>query len=257
MACFPDSYHLIALDTVDSTNEDAKRRIKGGALPGTVVWARQQTAGRGRRGRPWSSPPGNLYLSLAVQPKRPRTDAAQLSFLAGVVVAETVAAHLPSECRITLKWPNDVLVEGAKVSGVLLEGENDPGGEAPWVIVGIGLNVESSPVDTLYPATHLERERSDVCDLTVLCGVLISRWADWYARWEAIGFSIIRTAWLDRAHNFNGDIIAKLPNETIEGRFVDLDVNGELVLETREGRTMKINAADIYFPAARSMEFRD
>lgn len=248
MARFPDNYHLVALEDVDSTNEDARRRIKEGALPGTVVWARQQTAGRGRRGRPWSSPSGNLFLSLAVQPKCSRSDAAQLSFLAAVVVAETVAAQLPSGREVTLKWPNDVLVEGAKISGILLEGENDPGGGEPWVIVGIGLNVESSPDDTPYPATNLSRERSEALDVSPLVEALVTQWANWYARWEVGGFSIIRAAWLARAHNLNGDIIAKLPQETVEGRFVDLDANGELVLETPVGRTMHINAADIYFP---------
>lgn len=254
MARFPDNYHLIALDEVDSTNEDTRRRIRDGALPGTVVWARQQTAGRGRRGRPWSSPSGNLFLSIAVQPNCPRSDAAQLSFLAAVVVAETVAAQVPAERRVTLKWPNDVLVEGAKISGILLEGENDPGNGPPWVIVGIGVNVESSPDNTPYPATNLRLEKSETLDISPLVEALVTQWADWYARWEDGGFSVIRAAWLARAHNLNGRIIAKLPQETIEGRFVDLDVNGELVLETPVGRVMHINAADIYFPASDSLD---
>lgn len=254
MARFPDNYHLIALDDVDSTNEDARRRIKSGTSPGTVVWARRQTAGRGRRGRPWSSPQGNLYLSLAVQPNCSPSEAAQLSFLAGVVVAETVAAQLPMESRVTLKWPNDVLIDGSKTCGILLEGENDPAGGPPWVIVGIGLNVESSPEYTPYPATNLRREGADVIDVAVLVEELVARWADWFTRWETGGFSMIRAAWLARAHNLKGDIIAKLPRETIEGRFVDLDANGELVLETRAGRVMHINAADIYFPAAKSLD---
>lgn len=250
MAGLPDNYHLIALDDVDSTNEDARRRIRAGAAPGTIVWARQQTAGRGRRGRAWSSPSGNLYLSIAVRPTCSRSDAAQLSFLAAVVVADVVADQLPDERRVSLKWPNDVLIDGSKTAGILLESENDPAGGDPWVIVGIGLNVESHPKDTPYPATSISQEGAGAIDIAVLAQSLVACWAEWYARWETSGFPVIRSAWLARAHNLKGDIIARMPRETVEGRFVDLDANGELVLETPEGRVMHINAADIYFPAA-------
>lgn len=250
MAQLPDGFGLIELDRTDSTNDEARRRIQAGTAPGTVVWARRQSAGRGRRGREWESPPGNLFVSIAAQPSRPASEYAQLSFLTALCVAETVEAYLPREAVVSLKWPNDVLISGRKTGGILLEGEADPGGGAPWVIVGIGVNLDHHPTDTPYPATCLRAEGAQDMDIEALLESLVARFAAWYAQWGQQGFEPVRAAWLEKAHNLGGALVARLSDESVEGRFVDLDVSGELVLETSAGLVMKINAADIYFPQA-------
>ena len=118
----PPGFRLAALETVDSTNAEALRRAEAGAPDGTFVWARRQEAGRGRQAKPWSSPAGNLYTSLLLRPACAPARAAELSFVAAVAVADTVADLLgPAGPAVSCKWPNDVLVDGAKISGILLE----------------------------------------------------------------------------------------------------------------------------------------
>src|SRR6185436_12611332 len=132
----PDGWTLVALQSVGSTNDEAARLAAAGAAEGTVVWAREQTAGRGRRGRHWASPVGNLYTSAIVRPDCPAARAAELGFVAALAVADMVPAGRP----VRLKWPNDVLVEGAKVAGILPESSIGADGQAEHVILGIGVN---------------------------------------------------------------------------------------------------------------------
>ncbi len=249
MAQLPDGFHLIALDRTDSTNDEARRRIQAGMAPGAVVWARRQTAGKGRRGREWESPAGNLFVSIAIQPPRPVSEYAQISFLTALAVAQTAETYVP-EAEVSLKWPNDVLIGGRKTGGILLESEADPAGGAPWVIVGVGINLEHHPADTPYPATCLRVEGARDLDVERVLEQLVVYFTAWYARWSQHGFAPIREAWLKKAHNLGDAIVARLSDRSVEGRFVDLDATGELVLETSAGQVMKINAADIYFPRA-------
>ena len=143
-AALPQGYALIALDEAGSTNDEAKARAAAGAPDGTVVWARQQRAGRGRRGRDWVSPPGNLYVSVILRPACEARHVAQLSFVAALAVLDLVDGPLPGRARC--KWPNDILVDGAKVAGILLESALEPGGRVDWVVLGIGVNLASHPV---------------------------------------------------------------------------------------------------------------
>ncbi|HLJ64877.1 MAG TPA: biotin--[acetyl-CoA-carboxylase] ligase, partial [Stellaceae bacterium] len=119
----PDFYRLLAYDEVGSTNEEARRFAAEGAPEGTLVWARSQSAGRARRGRQWVSDPGNLYFSLILRPNHPAAMAAQLGFAAALAIGEAAVEFLPDNVRVGYKWPNDVLVEGRKLSGILLESQ--------------------------------------------------------------------------------------------------------------------------------------
>ncbi len=135
------------LDSVGSTSDEALRLAREGAPHGTVVTAREQTAGRGRVGRAWASPPGNLYLSVLLRLDLPVARIAELSFVAALAVAETVDAFVAG--RASLKWPNDVLIDGAKVAGILIE-------QADGVaVIGIGVNVAHCPSGLAYPVTSL------------------------------------------------------------------------------------------------------
>ena len=137
----PDGWRLVALPSVGSTNDAALRLAEGGASEGTFVWAREQTGGRGRRGRSWVSPPGNLYCSTVLRPECPASRAAELGFVAALAVADIV----PAERRIRLKWPNDVLVDGGKIAGILLESSIGQDGLVEHVVAGIGVNVGFAP----------------------------------------------------------------------------------------------------------------
>ena len=153
-ATLPPGYALIALDEAGSTNDEAKERAAGGAADGTVVWARVQRSGRGRRGRSWVSPPGNLYVSVVLRPACEARSLAQLSFVAALAVHDLVDGFLPGRARC--KWPNDVLVDGGKVAGILLESALGPGGRVDWVVLGIGVNLASHPgIDGPIPSTSL------------------------------------------------------------------------------------------------------
>jgi hypothetical protein len=151
----PQGYVLHAFDRVESTNDEARRLAEQGAAAGAVVVAAEQVKGRGRHGRAWASPPGNLYASLLLRPDCRIAAAAQLSLVASLALAEALVALAPPDADVRVKWPNDVLVRGAKVAGLLLESASAAHERVAWVVVGSGVNIASAPADTLYPATAL------------------------------------------------------------------------------------------------------
>lgn len=241
----PSFYSLVALDSVDSTNEEAKRRLAAGnPVPeGTLIWAGEQTAGRGRRGRSWESPRGNLYMSLVLTPGRPPGTAAQLGFVAAVALADTLSELLPGAGRVRLKWPNDVLVDGGKVSGILLEAAN--GGA---VVLGVGVNIRSRPAAGLYPTVSLAEAGAAVDEPGALLERFAQRLLDRYAAWRREGFTPLRAAWLERAIGLGQAIEVRLDRETLKGRFDALDDSGALALALPDGRRRMVAAGDVFFP---------
>ena len=215
-----------------STNDEALRLAAAGARAGTVVVAATQSAGRGRQGRVWASPPGNLHASVLLRPGVGTERLGELAFLAGLAVAETVAGLLPPERRVSLKWPNDVLVDGAKIAGILIEQAGDA------AILGIGLNVAHRPPATPYPATALALAGTEVEVETVLQRLLAALGAG-LALWQAHGFAAIRSAWLAWAHPVGTLLQVRLGGSaetgTIAGRFAGIDPAGALLLETAAG----------------------
>ncbi|WP_428247083.1 biotin--[acetyl-CoA-carboxylase] ligase [Ferrovibrio sp.] len=234
---------------IDSTNEEIRRQAEAGAAEGLVVTARRQTAGRGRRGRAWDSPEGNLFVSLLLKPRRPAHEAATLSFLISLCVAEAVIEASPAlQDRVTCKWPNDVLIDGAKLSGILLESRAGQGGVLDHLIVGIGVNLVWNPADTPYPATNLAALGMAETPESFLPR-LLARLGFWYDRWQAEGFAPVRQAWLALAQGIGKPAIARLGHEEVQGRFVALDEGGGLILELADGTRRTITAGDV-FPAA-------
>lgn len=242
----PSFYRLVALDSVDSTNEEARRRLVADeSLPeGTLVWAAEQTAGRGRRGRSWSSPRGNLYVSLVLRPGCAPGVAAQLGFVAAVALAETIDGLLPAGGRARLKWPNDVLVDGGKVSGILLEAEQ--GGA---LILGVGVNLQSRPERALYPAISLAEAGAAIREPAEFLERFAERLLTWYETWKRDGFAPLRAAWLARAVGLGQPIEVRLDRETLSGRFDALDESGALALALADGRCRLVAAGDVFFPA--------
>ena len=248
----PPAYRLVALDQVESTNDEARRLAEAGAEDGTLVWARVQTKGRGRQGRSFASPPGNLYLSLVLRPECTPAEAAQLSFVAALGVGDGTGSVAPPMIEIRYKWPNDVLFNGRKGSGILLESQMTPDGALDWLILGVGVNVQSYPEDTPFPATSLRFEGAAAeLDEKAMLEAFTRHFLTWVNRWLADGFGPVRKAWLSHAKGLNEAIEVRLPNETLSGIFKELDETGALVLELAVGTLRKIAAGDVYFPAAK------
>jgi BirA family biotin operon repressor/biotin-[acetyl-CoA-carboxylase] ligase len=242
----PSPFRLVAYETIGSTNDELKRLAREGAGEGLIIIAERQTAGRGRRGRTWVSPPGNLYSSTLVRPDCRAATAAQLGFVAALGVSGAIgelAPHVETRC----KWPNDLLANGKKVSGILLETEMVAGDRPDFVILGVGVNLVSSPRDTPYPATSLVEEGAPVIAPAMMAAAFIRHFAAWLTMWRESGFGPIREAWLARAMGLGEPIQVRLERDTLDGRFLDLDDDGALLLGQPEGRR-RIAAGEI-FPA--------
>jgi len=245
----PPSYRLVSYDKVGSTNEEAKRLARDGAAEGTLVWALEQTAGRGRRGHTWASPPGNLYLSLILRPDCSVGWAAQLGFVAALAVGDTVNSICENRLdALSYKWPNDVLLRGRKIAGILLESELQSDGKMPlFVVVGVGVNLISSPRDAEFPPTSIAEEDLGTISAAAALEGYAHNFQAWAGRWREEGFAPIRTAWRAHAAALGEPIRVRLEAATLHGRFLDIDQHGALLLETAEQRR-RISAGEI-FPA--------
>lgn len=225
------SFHAV----VDSTNDEALTLLRSGAAHGTVVAADAQRCGRGRRGRTWWSPPGNLYASFVIRPAA-GADSGQLAFVAAVAAAQALGAAVP----VRFKWPNDLLLNGRKFGGILIECE-DVG-----AVIGMGINIIAAPPDTPYAATSLVAEGyAAITPRNLLLSVCRALEA-WYARWRVEGFEPVRGAWLARAAGMGQTMAVHLLDDRLSGIFVGLDPGGALVLETDSGRR-RVTAGEVSF----------
>jgi BirA family transcriptional regulator, biotin operon repressor / biotin---[acetyl-CoA-carboxylase] ligase len=209
---------------VASTMDEARVRAGDGAPDGTVVVARRQTGGRGRQGRDWFSPEGNLHASVLLRPGVAPTRLTELGFAAALAVADATDAVLPGG-RSRLKWPNDVLVDGAKVAGVLVEIIEDAA-----AIVGIGMNIATAPKGTLYPVMCLRDAGSAVMPDVVLTELLAAL-EQHLARWRDEGFAPLRAAWLARGPRVGEVVRVRVGGRVQTGRFAGLDADGALLLD--------------------------
>jgi BirA family transcriptional regulator, biotin operon repressor / biotin---[acetyl-CoA-carboxylase] ligase len=224
-------------DRIGSTNDEARRLAAEGAPHGTVVHADEQTAGRGRMAHTWFSPPGNLYISILLRTGEPAARCAELSFLTALAVADTVEALLPRQTRTMLKWPNDVLVSGAKVAGILLEQVEDA------TVVGIGLNVLEAPSNAAYKTTTIVAN-GGIASVDGARDILLDRFGRHFSVWLDQGFAPIREQWLGRSYPVGAAIRASSAGQPVAGHFAGLDLDGALLLDTPLGR-QRIVAGDI------------
>ena len=232
---------------IDSTNAEARRLASTGEAGPVWLLGLRQTAGRGRRGRDWSAPEGNLAATLLLRPDCGPADAARLSFVACLAVADLLDEAAPG-ADVALKWPNDVLLNGGKVSGVLLESEGD-GTSVHWLAIGIGVNLAAAPPrapDAAFAPVALAGIAPPPAPEAAL-DILAAAWDRWAALYRAEGFGPIRAAFLSRAARMGEIIEARLPDRTLRGMFADLDEDGRLVLDTGESQ-VRISAADVFFP---------
>jgi BirA family biotin operon repressor/biotin-[acetyl-CoA-carboxylase] ligase len=238
----PPGWRLTRVAVTGSTNADLIAAARDGAAEGLALLADAQTAGRGRAERTWHSPSGNLHLSVLLRPGGKAERVGQIGILAALAVADLLDAL---GVAVRLKWPNDVLVDGAKIAGVLVEGAVD--GEAlAWAVVGIGLNVATAPAD--LPATALARHGvyASAPDLApALLGALAAR----YAAWRDGGFATARAAWRVLGPAEGAPVAVRVGATHLSGAFHDLDPAGALVL-VAEGRHRTISAGEVVTAAA-------
>lgn len=210
-----------------------------GVTEGTWLRAGRQTGGRGRLGRNWESPEGNLYASTLVRLRTGDPSAPTLALVAAVAVHALVAPLLPNGARI--KWPNDILVGKAKLAGILLERAQDA------VVIGVGINVTGFPAKLERPVTSLWHEGAVTSDAASLTARLAELFAHWFSVWRGQGIDPIRAQWLANAHAKGASMRVALPNgEIVEGEFDTLDAQGALILCLANGGAHAIHAGDIF-----------
>jgi BirA family biotin operon repressor/biotin-[acetyl-CoA-carboxylase] ligase len=248
----------VALEETASTNAHALELLKRGAAPPdlTLVWARRQTKGRGRGGRVWQSPEGNVFFSMILRSQADWGDLNQLPLVTSVATHAAVRRHVPLSRAVTIKWPNDVLIDGAKVSGTLIESHrlirstDVDRWSAEALVVGIGVNVAHFPTEgLLYPATSLRQvgsavERDEV--IRDLAQALI----DALALWRLRGFEPIRAAYLAGAHGLGERITVRTSRdleESVSGVFEGIDEDGALLLRLADGTVRPLVVGDVFF----------
>ncbi len=240
---------VLILDHTDSTNAEARRRAEAGETGPLWIAARRQSAGRGRRGREWSSETGNLAATLLLATRKPPAEAAQITFVAALAVADLLDAFAPPGL-VTIKWPNDVMLDGRKASGILVESGPAPGGGL-WLAVGVGVNLAHAPGDTERPATaladHLRHDVAAAPSLDVAAGILAEAFDVWLTRWETLGFQPMLDAWAARTPGLHGPCVARLGHETLTGVADGVEADGALRLKMADGSLRLISAGDVFF----------
>ncbi|MCK4944830.1 MAG: biotin--[acetyl-CoA-carboxylase] ligase [Alphaproteobacteria bacterium] len=235
------SINIVELDTVGSTNDHARQLAEEGAASGTVVWAHKQTVGRGRQGNLWVGSVGNLFMSMILRPHTDGEHIGQLSFLSAVALANVLETLLPETAKITLKWPNDLLINRKKAAGILIETESC-GTNPPWVVIGIGVNIIDAPEKaiSLYDVGVKDCEPGDVLQLIAREIMLLAE------QWEQDGFDPIREAWLMRSCKQGEPLTARLPKETLTGTFGGLDHTGALLLTLPNKQRKVITSGEVF-----------
>ena len=238
---------LVCLDETGSTNLEAFRLAEAGAVEGTVVLADRQTAGKGRLGRQWISPGGvNLYLSVVLRPHLPPYEAPQLTFLSAVAVARAIEQH----CGLipAIKWPNDILLNGCKVAGLLNEmsAETDQVG---FIVLGIGININMSadlfPDDLRSPATSLSIASGQPVSRVLFAVRLLTALDHEYARFLAEGFGPVREEWARRCNAYGRQVSVVVGGVELKGPFVGIDHDGALLLQLPDGRLERVMSGDV------------
>lgn len=237
--------HILSFDTIDSTNSEAARRIQAGSILESLwITAKTQMSGRGRLGREWVSNEGNVFATL-VWPAPELSIAPQLSFLIAVAAQQLLQELAGDKAEVTCKWPNDILMDGGKISGILLETAKSPEGK-DWVIIGIGINLTSKPDESRWPATCL----ADVMEPPHpedAIRRLHQNWVRLFQTWEAQGFTPLAKKWMQCAFGLGHRVRYSVKNKIITGSFSGLDETGAALIRLDSGWVERIYAGEIEF----------
>ncbi len=244
---WPTGYGKQIEQSVDSTLDEARRRLSEIAHPHWIL-AHEQTRARGRRGRAWSMPQGNFAATLILPLDEPAAQFAQRSFIAALAVYGALAHFVP-DAELSLKWPNDVLFNGGKIAGILLESAVSPQGSAR-LLIGIGVNLAAAPdlhgEKTDFPPVSLKQQAQIEVPPEAFLTILAAQFARYEDQLRSYGFAPIRQLWLRNVARLGEPIHARLTSHVETGIFRDIDSDGQLILETANGM-LAIPAADVYF----------
>lgn len=242
----PRDYELVVRDSVDSALEEAARLARAGADEGTLVWAREQTAGRDQLEEPWPSPQGNLYCALVLRPEYPVSAAMQLAYVAAVSLGNALADIVPPMNELHYHWPNELMLNGAKVAAVFLNSGPIEGDRLQWLVLGVSVNVRHHAETPTFAVTSLHGEGCTDASEGELLGEFGRHFLSWINRWADSGFAPVHRAWIQRAINLGSAIEVRLANETARGRFVEVDTEGALVLEPAVGGQRRVTVAEFF-----------
>lgn len=235
MAPAPPGWRLFAYEEVGSTADLLRARAEAGEPERLAIMAARQVSGRGQLGRPWRSPEGNLFLSLLLRPDEPMRHLQEWAILVAVAIGTALDPFLPDPARLRLKWPNDVLIGGAKLVGVLTEAAAGEGGEIAWLAFGTGINLAVAPDLPDRPTTSLLRESGKAPMPAEVALHLMQAIDHWRARRQSEGFEVVRQAWLARGPAPGAPLALRQPQGVVEGAFAGLAEDGRLLLHTAEG----------------------
>lgn len=237
---------ILALEESGSTNDEARWRAEAGERGPLWITAKRQTAGRGRRGRLWETGKGNLAATHLFITERAPGEAAQVSFVAALAVADLASIYVDASL-VRLKWPNDTLIAGRKTAGILVESGAAPA-SGLWLAVGMGVNLATPPSGTDRPATAFsEHMAAPPPPPLEALQHLDGRFSHWRRIWDRQGFSPIAEAWTARAHGLGARCRVCLAQQTLEGVAEGLDADGALRLRTDAGDVLRITAGDVFF----------
>ncbi|MCS6761423.1 MAG: biotin--[acetyl-CoA-carboxylase] ligase [Candidatus Devosia symbiotica] len=261
-------YRLCGFDSVGSTNSEALAAAAAGDPGGIWFAARQQMSGRGRRGRHWESPHGNLAATLLIVPDCDPTLLATLGFVAGVSLSRGLSAILPGglvridingandlggQSRIALKWPNDVLANGAKLAGILLEVNKLPDGHQA-IAIGLGVNLIAAPQGLSYPATSL-RDLGVPCSAEEVFEALSDAWTEVFGLWnDGRGIGDVLKHWRAFAAGIGAPVAVNQDDQVLRGIFESIDDVGRLIVRVEDDRRIAITAGDVHFGATASAQ---
>ena len=243
-----DTFRHIALDDVGSTNSVCLEHAHAGDSGRLWVTARRQLGGRGRRGRVWVSEAGNLYASLLLVDAAPQAALASLPLVVALALHRAISAEMPfAGDRIRIKWPNDILVDGAKVSGILIEAEALPDGRGA-VVIGCGVNIAHKPDNPLYPATSLSEAGASTSPDALFARLMVEL-AHALDVWQAgEGIDDIVSSWKVLVHGIGQPISVNLPDRSLSGIFFGIEKDGLLAIRLDSGETLRIASGDVFFP---------
>lgn len=238
----PDFWRVQVLGATPSTQDLVHNLAKTGEPEGLVIQALQQTKGRGRHGNAWTSPMGNLYMSVLLRPTCRADKVGQMAFVSALALSDAIDEVMAPDHDKTLKWPNDVLIDGKKISGILLENALDVFGRIDYLIIGFGINMFAPPETGM----SLDQIKTDRIAINTFRDLFLGHLKTRYDEWQDKGFAEIRKTWLNQAHGLDAPMRIRLPEVTYEGVFRGIDENGTLLADV-DGQRRTFTAGEVHF----------
>lgn len=237
-----DFWRVQVLGTAPSTQDIVRGLAETGEPEGLAVQSLQQTKGRGRHGNDWTSPMGNLYVSTLLRPLCRADKAAQMAFVVALALSDALDEAMEDGHVKTLKWPNDILIDGKKISGILLETKLDSHGRVDYLIIGTGVNIFAPPEGS----EGLDRIKKERVAVNTFRDLYLQKLRERYISWQDKGFAPVREAWLKQAHGIGKAMKIRLPETSYEGTFDGVDENGALIAIV-DGERRIFTAGDVHF----------